>query len=283
MTRWSFLIFHWRGIPVRIHAMLVALLLVVATFFVERAGLSGLVFGLSLLLPALLCLFLHEIAHAAVARSRSVAVHAVVLGPLVNFTLLESEPQGPDDEGFIAAAGPAMNGLLFATLLGIEEVVRSVHPGSADLLQWLSTLKLVNFWMALGNLVPILPADGGRIVRAFLGRRHPYLVATRLAAKVGVAFLLVAVPVLALLTPLRSQPPALLLMLLMVVHLLASNRRAIQQALVRELKIQSQSRPVAESQSSTGAPRRAYRPLSPAQFERWRPLCESAARQAGQA
>jgi len=126
----------------------------------------------------------HETSHALVARRRGVGVHGITLWLLGGVAELERQPSTPSDELRISIAGPAAS-LGVAALFGVLAV--SFDVVGADLLSsvigWLAAVNLV---LALFNLLPAAPLDGGRILHAVLWARHgDRWRATRTAGKAG--------------------------------------------------------------------------------------------------
>lgn len=140
------------------------------------------------------CLALHEVAHAVVARRFGVRVRGITLFLLGGVAEIEGELPSPGSEFAVAFAGPATS-VCIASALGLG-------AGWADRIGWtgaegvLFTLAVVNLGVAVFNMVPGLPLDGGRILRAAIWRRTGSFVrATRVAAVGGrvVAASLVAI------------------------------------------------------------------------------------------
>ncbi len=147
-------------------------------------------------------LILHELAHALVARQFGLQIGGITLFIFGGVAELEQEPRNPKSEFWIAIAGPAMSfalsGLAFGALyaLDISGVSQSLH-------EVLAYLGVINLILALFNLVPAFPLDGGRVLRALLWRmRDDLLWATRIASNLGTGFgvLLIASGALALFT-----------------------------------------------------------------------------------
>jgi Zn-dependent protease len=140
------------------------------------------------------CLALHEVAHAVVARRFGVRVRGITLFLLGGVAEIEGELPSPGSEFAVAFAGPATSVAIASAL--------ALGAGWADRLGWtgaegvLFTLAVVNLGVAVFNMVPGLPLDGGRILRAAIWRRTGSFVrATRVAAVGGrvVAASLVAI------------------------------------------------------------------------------------------
>ncbi len=115
-------------------------------------------------------LLAHELAHSVVAIHRGVMVRDIRLWLLGGIATIASEPESPNDEFAIAVAGPAMSAAIGATAL-IAVAVFAAFDGSLlarAALTWLGTMNLV---LAVFNLAPAAPLDGGRLLRAWIWRR----------------------------------------------------------------------------------------------------------------
>jgi Zn-dependent protease/CBS domain-containing protein len=128
------------------------------------AGLgAGVVFFVSLLA--------HEVSHAVVARRHGVQVEGITLWLLGGVATIRGEPSDPSAELQIAGVGPLVSLTLAAAFWLIAAGLGSVGlPGIAvDVFIWLAVINLV---LAIFNLMPAAPLDGGRILRAILWRRR---------------------------------------------------------------------------------------------------------------
>jgi Zn-dependent protease len=133
-------------------------------------------------------LLAHEMAHSVVARRRGVNVRDITLWLLGGISTIERVPDSAPDELAIALAGPGTSialglGLLatgtVASLIGIPELIVAA-------VVWLGAINLL---LAVFNLVPAAPLDGGRVLLALLWRRSgDRLRATRSAARAGERF-----------------------------------------------------------------------------------------------
>ncbi|MDR3657286.1 MAG: site-2 protease family protein [Mycobacterium sp.] len=124
--------------------------------------------GALVLLASLLA---HELAHAVVARRSGVAVGDVTLWLFGGVTTLGGEAKTPKAAFRIAIAGPATSLLLAATFGGLVAALHTVRaaPIVVGVASWLGVINLL---LGLFNLLPGAPLDGGRVLRAFLWRRH---------------------------------------------------------------------------------------------------------------
>jgi Zn-dependent protease len=136
------------------------------------------------------CVVLHELGHALMARQFRIGTHDITLYPIGGVASLTSIPSRPSQELAIALAGPAVNVAIAAALfagaimtgVGGPTAIGSLIGGS-----FLISLAWVNVALVAFNLLPAFPMDGGRVLRAFLAMRIPYVRATTIAARVGQA------------------------------------------------------------------------------------------------
>ncbi|MDJ0976555.1 MAG: site-2 protease family protein [Planctomycetota bacterium] len=128
--------------------------------------------------------FLHEMGHAWMARRRGLGVTGVFLH-LLPFAYVERGE--PKDELRVALAGPAVSLCTFAVLFGVLAVVEGVPALSIE--AWTAGLLPiaagVNLLMGTLNLLPVLPLDGGRALRALLMMKLDAPTARGMTARVG--------------------------------------------------------------------------------------------------
>lgn len=153
------------------------------------------------------CIFLHEVGHAVTSIDRDVEVRSISLFLLGGVTESVGEPHSARDEFVIVGVGPLIS-LLVGAVCGLAVLALPDFSVLELVFGWLAWLNIA---MAVFNLVPGYPLDGGRLLRAVLwmatGSRYR---ATRLAAAVGQVFAatLLVGAVLSLVTP-DQVPPAL--------------------------------------------------------------------------
>ncbi len=159
---------------------------------------------LTLAVVAMLGLFasllLHELAHSVVARSLGVPIKSITLFLFGGVAELEAEPTSARAEFWIAIAGPAMSLSLGVGFWVLEFI--AVWSGMPETIAaTFSYLALINLVLALFNLLPAFPLDGGRVLRAVLWQQSgDVLSATRSAARSGtaLAYILMGIGVVAL-------------------------------------------------------------------------------------
>jgi len=165
------------GFPVEINLsfvlLLVAVLLGFGGFGSGLVGLVmvGLVFG---------SVLLHELGHALVARRHGVQVSGIELSFFGGAAKMVEMPRSADHEIAIAAAGPAVSLVLAGAGLGLGSLLPLSLLGSLVV-----AIGKVNLVLAIFNLIPALPMDGGRILRAVLTRRMNFVRATDHAVDVA--------------------------------------------------------------------------------------------------
>lgn len=167
----------------------------------------GRAFSVALAAGAALALFLsvllHELAHSAVARARGMPVRDITLFLFGGASNIEREPPDPKSEFLFTVVGPIVSFLIGIATLAVVfawagevdwtsvEAIEQLNPGQLVLL-WLGQINII---LAIFNLVPGFPLDGGRILRSAVWAATGNLrTATRWAARTGqlVAFLLIA-------------------------------------------------------------------------------------------
>lgn len=132
-----------------------------------------------------LSVFGHELAHALMARAEGIEIEEIVLHPFGGLARLKTEPQNPRAEFRIAFAGPASS-FLFALLAFAGAKIAAVGNYEATVVVFF-LIASGNLLLALFNLFPGYPLDGGRVLRALLWRRTGNIVdATRKAGICGI-------------------------------------------------------------------------------------------------
>lgn len=200
-----------RSIPVVIHPSWVVSVAILATFtapaIAERlvGGSSTLVVLLVAVLavfPIGACIVLHELAHALVAKAHGLEVSRIVLFAFGGVSLIAGRAPTPAAEYAIAASGPIVSLILASSLAVLSRIG---EPGVVGVTGILGAYAWVNLALALFNLLPGYPMDGGRLLRSVIwrinGDRHR---ATVWAARVGRGFatLLIASGLFVMLMPL---------------------------------------------------------------------------------
>ncbi len=191
---------RWQGVPLRAHWSVLIVLGLFAWLLAELElptmlpGQSTTAYWITGLISApvfFATLFAHELAHAVTSRHYGMRVERITLWMLGGMTELDGEPPSPRADGLIAASGPLTSLLIAGLAWALGWGIGGDSLAVAALL-WLAQINLV---LAVFNLLPGAPLDGGRLLRAVLWWRYRDRVrATRAAAAAGrgLGFMLVA-------------------------------------------------------------------------------------------
>jgi Zn-dependent protease/CBS domain-containing protein len=184
-------LFTVRGIKIKVHATFAIVVAIGATQWAAAHGLRGALFGAVFTLALFTCVLLHELGHGFVAQRYGLQVKQIVLLPIGGIASLGGKPQSPKQEIAIAIAGPLVNIVLALTLaagLGFSGAAANLTDVGKLGPSWQTFLFMLtagNASLALFNLLPFFPLDGGRVLRALLSLKFGELRATRWAAGLG--------------------------------------------------------------------------------------------------
>lgn len=171
------------GVPIRVHITLWIFLPLIALNFSGTLGLGSILWGALAATGLFASVALHELGHSIVAIARGCRVREILLLPIGGVAQLEGLPRNPRDEMLIAVAGPAVSLLLFLSFGAVALFFHLLRLMTPALL--FGMLSGINLMLALFNLLPSFPMDGGRIFRAWMTPRVGRLEATRRAAIMG--------------------------------------------------------------------------------------------------
>lgn len=190
------------GIPVRLHITL----LFIPWFAYIFASVSDMYFGwpygfgavqpatarwaysLAFAVLLFICVALHELGHSYIARAHGIVIRSITLYIFGGVSSMEEIPRNPRLELQMAFAGPGISGalgIMFLLLYYQSEAFLGIRNPLTILM---STLWIVNLTLMVFNLLPAFPMDGGRVLRAWLAMRMPYVTATNRAASIGKMF-----------------------------------------------------------------------------------------------
>lgn len=176
--------FRIRGIQLSVHFTFLLLIGYVAWQGWSSEGSTGAIVNVVSILVFFACVVLHELGHSFVARAFGVEVPRILLLPIGGMAEFSGLPRRPAHEILIALAGPAVNFALILLLSFFTPIPTWRAVISLDLAP-LQLLFVMNLMMGTFNLLPVFPMDGGRVLRALLAQRLPYLQATRWAVGTG--------------------------------------------------------------------------------------------------
>lgn len=195
------------GIDIFVHPTFALLLILIAIESAAAHGARGAVYGLLNVVGLFACVTLHELGHSLVARRFGGRVREIVLLPIGGMARMSREPTRPLHELLIAIAGPLVN-VVIAVGLFLALVQHLGHvPDEAAWVAAVSTPSLKAFWLtliagnltlAVFNLIPAFPMDGGRVLRALLSFWIGRVRATTVAVAIGqlLAFALIGYAIL---------------------------------------------------------------------------------------
>lgn len=183
----SIKLFEIFGISVNIHITFLLLPL----FFLIYGGFKSMV----LVLIVFACVTIHELTHSLAAKRFGIKVRDITLLPIGGIASMSKMPESPKQEFIISIVGPLSNIILASLLYFIfyhapwmpKSILRNPIMGDT----WLHTIALIpwiNVMLAIFNLLPAFPMDGGRILRSFLATKIDYRRATKIAVNIGHVF-----------------------------------------------------------------------------------------------
>lgn len=180
----------YKNVKVYIHWTFSLLLLwiIISNF---RQGMPGIdiLWIIIFVLALFACVVLHEFGHALAAQKYGIQTKDIVLYPIGGVARLEKLPEDPKQELWVAIAGPLVNIGIFIVLAGVLTLtgfdlqsLEEIKIGPNTIVLYLTSANLI---LALFNLIPAFPMDGGRILRALLATRLPRAKATKIAGGIG--------------------------------------------------------------------------------------------------
>ncbi|HEX2215615.1 MAG TPA: site-2 protease family protein [Xanthobacteraceae bacterium] len=192
---WSVNIGRIAGTAVRIHITFLLFLVFIAAAGYVSGGLNAALSSLVFIVLIFLCVLAHEFGHIFTARAFGVNTPDVTLLPIGGVARLERIPEEPREEFLIAIAGPLVNvaiALILIFVAGADVSGRHLAVVERPEVSMVDRLAAVNLFLAVFNMIPAFPMDGGRVLRAILGVRLGFTRATEIAAGIGqwVAFAL---------------------------------------------------------------------------------------------
>jgi Zn-dependent protease len=199
-TGWSLKVGRFAGIDLFMHATFPLLFLWIGVvYWLQTGTLTGVLFGLSFIAVLFLCVVLHEYGHALTARRYGIGTRHITLLPIGGLATLERMPKDPRQEIVVALMGPAVNiaiAFVLFIILGVTGgggSAEDIDMASPALMptSFLQSVLFANIFLAVFNMIPAFPMDGGRVLRAALCFRMERLRATRIAASIGQSVALV--------------------------------------------------------------------------------------------
>ena len=177
--RWSLTIGRFGGTAVKIHVTFLLLLAWIGFSAWQQGGPAAARDSLVFIILLFVCVVLHEFGHILVARRYGIQAPEVTLLPIGGVASLQSMPEKPSQEFAIAIVL-----LLLVGSFNSADLARLDDPR----VSLVARLADANLFLAVFNLIPAFPMDGGRVLRALLAMKLDRPRATRIAVSIGQAF-----------------------------------------------------------------------------------------------
>lgn len=164
---------------------------IAGTYALGGAGLGATAVGVALVISIFAVIVVHELGHALVARRFGIGTRDIMLLPVGGIASLERTPEKPTQELLVALVGPAVNLVLAGLLwIGIQATGGTTDLSHVTSIGGAVTAQLfwINIALAVFNMIPAFPMDGGRALRALLALRMGAERATHFAATLGRVF-----------------------------------------------------------------------------------------------
>lgn len=185
---WSVKIGSIAGTAVRIHITFLLFLIWIFAAGWAAGGAEAAWDSLLFVVLLFACVLAHEFGHIFTARAFGVATPDVTLLPIGGVARLEHIPEKPSEEFLVAIAGPLVNVAIAAVLIAVGPTHLSTQHFAAlesPNVSIIDRLAEVNLFLAVFNMIPAFPMDGGRVLRALLAIRLGHVRATEVAATIG--------------------------------------------------------------------------------------------------
>jgi len=185
---WSLKIGRIFGIEFRIHFTFFLLLFFIFISGLAKEGLAKAALATLFICTIFACVLIHEIGHSLIGGRFGKQAKSITLLPIGGVAAMEEIPEKPGQEIAMSIIGPLINvaiaGLIYLAL-GHWSGVRTpdLYPESAK--SFFGSLIGVNIILAVFNLIPAFPMDGGRVLRGILALKMDYVQATSAAVFIG--------------------------------------------------------------------------------------------------
>lgn len=184
---WSITLGRIAGTAVRIHVTFLLFLAWIGFSALRQGGTEAATRNVVFIVALFLCVLLHEFGHILTARRFGIATPDVTLYPIGGVASLERLPEKPSQELLVALAGPAVNLVIAFLLIGfagaaLPEDVATIDDAKLGLV---ARLAFANLFIAIFNMLPAFPMDGGRVLHAVLAMRMGPQRALAIAARIG--------------------------------------------------------------------------------------------------
>ena len=186
--KWSISIGRIFGINFRIHVTFFLLLFFIFTSVLNERGFASAILATLFICAVFVCVLIHEVGHSLIARRFGKQARSITLLPIGGVAAMEEIPEKPAQEIAMSIVGPFINvviaGILYLFVghwTGIA--APNLYPDSVR--AFFAELIGINIMLAIFNLIPAFPMDGGRVLRGILATKMDYVRATSAAVLIG--------------------------------------------------------------------------------------------------
>src|SRR6056297_2810862 len=178
------------GIRVSVHwTFLLIIAWVVFIDLQQGLNISQILYSVLFILSIFLCVVIHELSHSLTARKYGINTRSITLLPIGGVADLEKMPENPKQELAVSVAGPISNLVIAFILWLLLNISGNFHLQTVDFSaigksNFLIVLTFANLMLALFNLLPVFPMDGGRVFRSVLAMTLPREKATYIAMQI---------------------------------------------------------------------------------------------------
>ena len=230
------------GTEIQVHWTFFLLVVwIVLSEVLTGASVDRVLFNLQFILAVMICVLLHELGHLFAAKRFGIKTNKMVLLPIGGISTVEKITKSPKKEFLITIAGPLVN-FSIAIILFFAIPVRDYI--SFDLGQYFLALNdfsvrtflfflfIVNLALAVFNMIPAFPLDGGRILRSVLDIKLTRVKATRVATTISNI-----IAIILLMIGLLFNPILVFLSLFLLIGSFSENRTVHQMGLLKGFKV----------------------------------------------
>ncbi|MFP4620500.1 MAG: site-2 protease family protein [Bacteroidales bacterium] len=182
------------GIRISVHwTFLLIIAWIVFINLQQGLGLRDILYSVLFVLSIFVCVVLHELSHSLTARRYGIPTRSITLLPIGGVADLEKMPEDPRQELMVSVAGPLLNLAitLFLWIVLSTTGQLDLNPANFQVINesnFLVILMFANLMLAVFNLIPAFPMDGGRVFRSLLAMKLPRDQATLVAMNIGKIF-----------------------------------------------------------------------------------------------
>lgn len=192
----SFKIGRAFGIDVKVHWTFFLLLAFFGYLALQQSGsVTSALVTVGLVVALFFCVLLHEYGHSLVAQRLGIEIRDITVLPIGGVARMKTLPEKPSNEVKIAVAGPLVNVVLAPIFFGVAWLLGANFTAPPNILNGVDSagdvflyLAFLNVVLAIFNLIPAFPMDGGRVLRGLLASRYGPVRATDISSAIGQVF-----------------------------------------------------------------------------------------------